>query len=104
MPEIMFETSDGNLVSADAKAGESVMRAAVAIGVPGIDADCGGACSCATCLVHVSPEWFERVGPPSEIEAEMMEFGHEPSEYSRLSCQIIMCDLLDGVRLKVAAV
>jgi ferredoxin, 2Fe-2S len=102
MPEIMFETSDGTLVSADAKAGESVMRAAVAIGVPGIDADCGGACSCATCLVHVSPEWFERVGPPNEIEAEMMEFGHEPSEYSRLSCQIIMSETLDGVRLKVA--
>jgi ferredoxin, 2Fe-2S len=103
MPEIIFETADGTLVSADAKTGESVMRAAVAIGVPGIDADCGGACSCATCLVHVSPEWFERVGRPSEIEAEMMEFGHEPSEFSRLSCQIIMSETLDGVQLRVAA-
>jgi ferredoxin, 2Fe-2S len=103
MPEIIFETSGGILVSADALVGESAMRAAVAIGVAGIDADCGGACSCATCLVHVSPAWFERVGRPSEIEAEMMEFGHEPTEFSRLSCQIIMSDLLDGVRLKVAA-
>lgn len=102
MPEIIFEASDGSLVSANAKSGESAMRAAVAIGVRGIDAECGGASSCATCLVHVSPEWFGRVGKPGEVEADMLEFGGEPTEFSRLSCQIIMSDLLDGVRLKVA--
>lgn len=101
MPEIIFETSDGTLLAANAAAGESAMRAAVTVGVPGIEAECGGSCSCATCLVHVSPEWFERVGPPGDIEAEMLEFGHEPSQFSRLSCQIIMTELLDGVRLKV---
>jgi ferredoxin, 2Fe-2S len=102
MPEIIFETSDGSLVPAQAESGESAMRAAVAIGVGGIDAECGGACSCATCLVHVSPEWFDRVGPPGEVEADMLELGGEPTEFSRLACQIIMTDLLDGLRLKVA--
>ena len=101
MPEIIFETAGGNLVVANAEAGESAMRAAVAIGVRGIDAECGGACSCATCLVDVSPEWFDRVGRPGEVEADMLEFGGEPTEFSRLACQIIMSDLLDGVRLKV---
>lgn len=102
MPEILFETSDGTVVSVDAKSGESAMRAANAVGLRGIDAECGGVCSCATCLVHVSEEWFERVGPPGETEADMLEFGGEPTEFSRLSCQIIMTDLLDGLRLKVA--
>lgn len=102
MPQVIFETSDGELVPANANVGESIMRAAVAIGVRGIDAECGGARTCATCMVHVSPDWFERVGPPGEIEAEMLEFGNEPTEFSRLSCQMIMSDLLDGIRLKVA--
>jgi 2Fe-2S ferredoxin len=102
MPEIIFETTDGSLVSVNAKSGESAMRAAVAVGLRGIDADCGGACSCATCLVHVSEEWFDCVGRPGETEADMLEFGGEPTEFSRLSCQIIMSDLLDGLRLKVA--
>lgn len=102
MPHIIFETTDGGEVVVEAAVGESAMRAAVARGVSGIDADCGGACSCGTCLVHVSPDWFDRVGGPGELEADMMEFGNEPTEFSRLSCQIIMIDLLDGLRLKVA--
>jgi ferredoxin, 2Fe-2S len=102
MPQILFQLSDGSEIAVDADVGQSVMRAASARGVPGIDAECGGACSCATCLVHVSPDWFDRVGGPGEVEKDMLEFGGEPTEFSRLSCQIIMIDLLDGVRLKVA--
>lgn len=102
MPEIIFETADGSLVSVEARSGESAMRAAVAASIRGIDASCGGACSCATCLVEVNAEWMERVGPPSETESDMMEFEGEPTPFSRLSCQIIMADQLDGLRLKVA--
>lgn len=102
MPEIIFETADGSLVSAEAKSGESAMRAAVAVSVRGIDASCGGVCSCATCMVEVSADWIDRVGPPSETEYDMMEFEGEPTPFNRLACQIIMGDHLDGLRVKVA--
>lgn len=102
MPKIIFETSAGDLVTAEAKIGESAMRAALVASVAGIDAECGGTCSCGTCLVHVSPEWFGRVGPPGELESEMLEFAGEPTEFSRLACQIMMTDQLDGLHLKVA--
>lgn len=102
MPEVIFEEANGLQTIAYAKVGESAMRAALAAGVVGIDAECGGTCSCGTCLVHVMPEWFERVGPPGEIEADMLEFVGEPTEFSRLSCQIIVSDQLDGLQLKVA--
>lgn len=101
MPKILFQTADGTEILAEAKVGQSAMRAATAIGVPGIDADCGGECMCATCHVHVAPDWLDRVGPPGELEGEMIEFEAEPSLYSRLACQIVMTELLDGVRLRV---
>lgn len=101
MPTIYFETLDGDTVAVAGDAGDVVMELARAEGIDGIDAECGGGCACATCHVHVAPEWMERVGPPSEIERDMLEYDGEVSETSRLSCQIELSDALDGLRVKV---
>lgn len=101
MPTIYFETLDGDTVAVAGDAGDIVMELARAEGIDGIDAECGGGCACATCHVHVAPEWMERVGPPSEIERDMLEYDGEVSETSRLSCQIELSDALDGLRVKV---
>jgi 2Fe-2S ferredoxin len=69
--------------------------------VPGIDADCGGACACATCHVYVEPDWVERVGPRNEMEEDMLDFAFDVRENSRLSCQIKITDALDGLTVKV---
>jgi 2Fe-2S ferredoxin len=69
--------------------------------VPGIAADCGGACACATCHVHVDPAWIERVGRASGVEADMLELASELADTSRLSCQIDLRPELDGLRVSV---
>jgi 2Fe-2S ferredoxin len=69
--------------------------------VPGIAADCGGACACATCHVHVDPAWIERVGRATGVEADMLELASELSDTSRLSCQIDLRPELDGLRVSV---
>ena len=75
---------------------------AVQHNVEGIDADCGGVCSCATCHVHVQPEYWDRIGAQSEIEKDMLELEDEVNEFSRLSCQLEISDVLDGIVLNVA--
>ena len=70
-------------------------------GVPGIAADCGGACACATCHVHVDPEWIDRVGRASGVEADMLELASELADTSRLSCQIDLRPELNGLRVSV---
>ena len=77
--------------------GLSVMQGAVNNGVSGIVAECGGACSCATCLVHVDEKWFPVVGPPSPEEEDMLDFAFEVKPTSRLSCQIKVTQALDGL-------
>ncbi|MCF8534464.1 MAG: 2Fe-2S iron-sulfur cluster binding domain-containing protein [Reyranella sp.] len=101
MPQILFQLSDGSEMAVDTDVGQSVMRAALTYGVPGIDGECGGTCSCATCHVRVDPAWTERVGPPGETEADMLEFEAEAASNSRLGCQIIMTEALSGLRLHV---
>lgn len=101
MAKITFITSNNETISAEASTG-SVMELAVQNKVSGIDGDCGGVCSCATCHVHVAPEDWERVGAPSELESDMLEFDDNVSEFSRLCCQINVSDAIDGVVLKVA--
>jgi 2Fe-2S ferredoxin len=86
----------------EARAGLSLMEAALAAGVAGIDADCGGAAACATCHVHVAAEWRERLPPPSEAEEAMLEFVAAPAPGSRLSCQIRLGEALDGLVARVA--
>ena len=97
MPKVTFISHDGARRQVDATAGESLMRAAVDNGVPGIDADCGGLCACATCHVFVEPEWAARLAAPSVQENEMLNFTAERRETSRLACQIPVVDALDGL-------
>ena len=97
MPKVVFISHDGTRYEVQATAGESLMRAAVDHDVPGIDADCGGMCACATCHVFVEPEWSAKLAPPSTQENEMLNFTAERREHSRLACQIPVVDALDGL-------
>ena len=101
MPRITFIEFDGTEHTVDAKVGVSVMEAAVRDDVPGIDADCGGACACATCHVYVEPEWIEKTGTSSPMENSMLDFAENVEENSRLSCQIKVTDEMDGLRVKM---
>jgi 2Fe-2S ferredoxin len=101
MPKVTFIEFNGTVHEVDAKAGQSLMRAAVDNGVPGIDADCGGACACATCHVYVDPEWLERTGSRTEMEQSMLSFAAATQDNSRLSCQIPMTEALAGIVLRL---
>ena len=100
MPKITFITPDGASVTVEATEG-SLMQAAVRNGVDGIDADCGGVCSCATCHVQVPPEWIERVGPAGPVEQTLLELEDKANERSRLACQIKISQALDGLVVNV---
>jgi len=97
MPRVRFIAHDGSVHEVEARAGRSLMDAAISHGVSGILADCGGCCTCATCHVYVPEEWLERLPPRSEDEEGMLEFAIDPQDNSRLSCQIIVTDALDGL-------
>lgn len=101
MPAITFITHDGKEHKVDAENGASVMNAAIDNLVPGIDADCGGECSCATCHVYVNDEWMVVVGTPADREEEMLDLNPERESNSRLSCQIPVRDELDGLVVRV---
>jgi len=101
MVKITFVQEDGTRQEVNAEPGLTVMEAAKTEDVPGIEAECGGACACATCHVYVEPEWREAVGPPSEMEEDMLDFAFDVREESRLSCQIRVSDKLDGLVVKV---
>lgn len=101
MAVITFITSDDETFALEGTSG-SVMTLAVDNGVKGIDGDCGGVCSCATCHVHVAPEDISKTGEASEIEKDMLELDDNADEYSRLGCQIEISDAIDGVVLRVA--
>ncbi|MEL6590390.1 MAG: 2Fe-2S iron-sulfur cluster-binding protein [Bacteroidota bacterium] len=101
MAKITFITQDDQRISLEATSG-SVMELAVENNVPGIDGDCGGVCSCATCHVHISPQDMERVGEADELEKDLLEFDEKVNELSRLSCQIEISEALDGLEITVA--
>ena len=102
MPKITYiEESDGTKYEVDAETGSTVMENAIMNGVPGIVAECGGACTCATCHVHVDEAWSEIVGPPSMMEEDMLDFAYDVRPTSRLSCQIKVRDELDGLVVNV---
>ncbi len=98
---ITYICADGALHELEVPNGQSVKDGAVNNLVPGIAADCGGQCSCATCHVHVDPAWWDRVGEPGGIEAELLEFVDNPCDTSRLSCQIDVSDDLDGLVVRI---
>ena len=101
MPSITFIEHDGTKHAVEAKNGQTAMEAAIGNTVPGIVAECGGACSCATCHVYVDETWTEQVGGPSEMEEDMLDFAFDVRPTSRLSCQIRVSDALDGLVLHI---
>lgn len=101
MPKITFVEPDGTRVETEGDVGATVMETAIRNGVSGIVAECGGACTCATCHVYVDSEWFPTVGDPSMMEEDMLDFAYDVRDTSRLSCQIKVKDELDGLVVHV---
>ncbi len=104
MALVKFVIADGTEVSVEVEAGMSLMKAALDSGVAGIDGDCGGCAACGTCHVHVDPAWIEETGRAADDgEADMLSFAEEVNEFSRLSCQIVVDDRLDGLIVHLPA-
>ncbi len=101
MPKISFITFDGKSFEVDAEVGSTVMENAVKNSVPGIEAECGGACACATCHVYVDDAWKEKTGEPEVMEEDMLDFAYDVQPTSRLSCQIKVSEELDGLIVRV---
>ena len=97
MPKITYIDSTGSKKTIDVANGLSVMEGAVQNNIPGIDADCGGGMACATCHVYVKEEWFDKLVKKEDGEEDMLDMAYEPNKFSRLSCQIIVTDELDGL-------
>jgi ferredoxin, 2Fe-2S len=103
MAKITFVQPDGSKQTITADTGMTAMEAAKKHLVNGIEAECGGACACATCHVYVDAGWREKVGKPTEMEEDMLDFAFDVREESRLACQIRVKDELDGLVLNVPA-
>jgi len=101
MPKITFIAQDGSRHEVEAENGSTVMEAAIKEGLSGVEAECGGACACATCHVYVDEEWFERTGSPEPMEEDMLDFAYDVRPTSRLSCQIRVRDELDGLLVTI---
>ena len=101
MPKITYIEFNGNEHEIDVPNGLSVMEGAVRNLVPGIDADCGGACACATCHVYVDPAWTDKTGSREAMEDSMLDFAEQVQDNSRLSCQIKVTDELDGLVVRM---
>jgi 2Fe-2S ferredoxin len=97
MPKITYIEHDGAVHTVEAEIGSTVMETAIRSDVASIVAECGGSCTCATCLVHVDEAWAAAVGPPSAEEEEMLDTAFEVKPTSRLSCQIKVTQALDGL-------
>jgi 2Fe-2S ferredoxin len=97
MAKITFIDSAGTARTVDGETGSTVMETAIKNGVPEIEAECGGACACSTCHLYVDDAWWDKVGEPSPMEADMLDFAFEVKPHSRLSCQIKVSDELDGL-------
>jgi 2Fe-2S ferredoxin len=101
MPRINFIEPDGRSVTLELKPGQSLMRAAMDAGLEGIEAQCGGNCACATCHCYVQPEWLDKLEPPSDDEQFMLNnVAAERRPNSRLSCQLIAQNALDGLTVQ----
>ena len=101
MPKVTFIEHDGKPHTVEAVVGLSLMRAAIDNNVPGIDADCGGACACATCHVYVDAAFEGKTGEKSAMEESMLDFAENVEPNSRLSCQIKVTDELDGLIVRL---
>jgi len=101
MAKITFITLDNERIEVEGFSG-SLMKLAKANGVKGIDGECGGVCSCATCHVHVEPEYVDKTGRATQVEEDLLELNDNADEYSRLCCQIEVSDAIDGIVVRVA--
>lgn len=101
MARITFIDADGTRYEVEAENGSTVMENAIRNGVPGIEAECGGACACATCHVYIGEEWSAVTGEPEPMEEDMLDFAYELRPNSRLSCQIRVTDELEGLVVTV---
>ncbi len=97
MPKITYIDSSENRKEIEVQKGLTVMEGAIQNNIPGIDADCGGSMACATCHVYVKEEWFNKLNKIEDGEQDMLDMAFEPKKNSRLSCQIIVTDELDGL-------
>lgn len=97
MPTVNFLTHDGQERIVEAEAGSSLMQAAVDNGIDEILAECGGACSCATCHCYIDPAWANRLEAADDTEKQLVECALNPNEFSRLSCQVTVTEELDGI-------
>ena len=103
MSKITYIESSGKSHTVDVKNGLTVMEGAIQNDIPGIDADCGGGMSCATCHVYVKENWFDKLPKKEDGEDDMLDMAFEPNKFSRLSCQIIVSDELEGLVVNVPA-
>ena len=101
MTKITYITHDNQTHTVEVQNGLTVMEGAVQNDIPGIDADCGGGMACATCHVYVKDEWFDKITPKEDGEEDMLDMAFEPKKNSRLSCQIIISDELDGLTVNI---
>ena len=101
MAKITYITQDNQNYTIEVQNGLSVMEGAVQNDIPGIDADCGGGMACATCHVYVNDEWFDKIPNKEDGEEDMLDMAFEPKKNSRLSCQIIVSDELDGLTVNI---
>ena len=97
MVKISYIENNGKSHTVDVAEGLTVMEGAVQNNIPGIDADCGGSMACATCHVYVKEDWFDKINKKNEGEDDMLDQAYEPKANSRLSCQIIVSDELNGL-------
>ena len=98
MPKITYITFDGIKHTVEVPIGLTVMEGARDNNIPGIEADCGGACACSTCHVYVDPAWVEKLPAKDDMEEDMLDFAYEPdAALSRLTCQLKVTDAIDGL-------
>ena len=103
MPKITYQGDKGNSKTIEVENGLTVMEGAIQNDIPGIDADCGGSMACATCHVYVEEKWLNKLSKAEEAEIDMIDMAYEPKKNSRLSCQLIVTDELDGLKVVTPA-
>ena len=101
MAKITFIEHNGTQHEVDVSNGLTVMEAARDNNIPGIEADCGGACACSTCHVYVDKAWSDKLPAKDAMEEDMLDFAYEPSELSRLTCQVKVTNELDGLVVRM---
>ena len=103
MPKITYLDNQGNSKTINVDNGLTVMEGAIQNDIPGIDADCGGSMACATCHVYVEEKWLDKIPKAEEAEVDMIDMAYEPKKNSRLSCQLIVTDELEGLTVTTPA-